>query len=69
MITKFNQLDLSKKYTYADYLTWRFAERVELFKGWVLKMSPAPSSVHQRISNNLSYGFTSYLKKILVAYM
>ena len=65
MITKFNQLDLTKKYTYADYLTWKFAERVELFKGWVLKMSPAPSSTHQRISNNLSFEFTTYLRKSL----
>lgn len=50
MITAFQQLDLSKKYTYADYLTWQFKERVELIRGWVLKMSPAPNVRHQRIS-------------------
>lgn len=31
-ITSFDQLDLTKQYTYADYLTWQFEERVELFK-------------------------------------
>ena len=50
MITDIDQLDLSKKYTYADYLAWEFKERVELIKGKVFKMSPAPSDEHQRIS-------------------
>jgi Uma2 family endonuclease len=63
MITKFSQLDLSKKYTYADYLTWQFKERVELIKGWVLKMSPAPSDRHQKILYNLVSEFSSYFKK------
>ena len=46
-ITDFAQLDLNKQYTYADYLTWRFKERVELIKGWIYKMSPAPRRIHQ----------------------
>lgn len=52
-ITNINQLDLSKIYTYADYLLWRLEERVELLKGRVFKMSPAPNVKHQRISGNL----------------
>lgn len=36
-------------YTYADYLTWRFEERVEILKGKLMKMS-APSRTHQEIS-------------------
>lgn len=43
-------LDLSKRYSYADYLLWRFKERVELFKGKVFEMSPEPSTSHQRTS-------------------
>ncbi len=50
IITDINQLDLNGSYTYADYLKWKFNERVELFKGRIFKMSPAPSSIHQQIS-------------------
>lgn len=49
MITDFKDLDLNKQYTYADYLTWQFKERVELFRGWISKMSPAPNRRHQKI--------------------
>lgn len=62
MVTDFSQLDLSKQYTYADYLTWTFDDRVELFKGWVKKMSPAPNMSHQRISWNFSGEIAYYLK-------
>ena len=61
-ITKFEQLDLSKTYSYFDYLKWKFEERVELIKGKVLQMSPAPASKHQRISNRISSEITFYLK-------
>lgn len=54
-ITNINQLDFNKIYTYADYLRWRFDERVELLKGRIFKMSPAPNRKHQEISGNL-YG-------------
>ena len=52
-ITSLSQLDLSKRYTYADYIRWQFQERVELLKGWILPMA-APSPIHQEISVNLS---------------
>jgi hypothetical protein len=42
IVHRFEDLDLSKQYTYADYLNWHFEERVELIKSWVHKMSPAP---------------------------
>ena len=32
-IISLSQLDPSQRYTYADYLTWRFEEVVELIKG------------------------------------
>jgi Uma2 family endonuclease len=53
MITDINLLDLDKTYSYADYLTWMFQERLELFKGKIAKMSPAPSRYHQQVSGNL----------------
>jgi Uma2 family endonuclease len=61
-VTDINELDFSKQYTYADYLTWRFNERVELIKGWLYKMSPAPRRVHQKIEGVLFYEFFSFLK-------
>ena len=62
MITDFNQLDLTKQYTYADYLTWQFTDRVELIKGWIRKMSPAPNVIHQKISFNLSVELGNFFK-------
>ncbi len=56
-ITDLSQLDFSKQYTYADYLQWRFEERVELIKGWLYKMSPAPKRMHQQINFKLAHQF------------
>lgn len=53
MITNINQLDLDKTYSYADYLTWIFQEKLELIKGKIFQMSPAPSRFHQQVSGNL----------------
>ncbi|MFN3850102.1 MAG: Uma2 family endonuclease [Spirosomataceae bacterium] len=59
MITKLEQLDLTKQYTYADYLKWKIEDRLELIKGYILKMS-APARVHQAISRNLSRQIDGY---------
>ena len=42
-ITALSQLDLEKSYSYADYLTWQFGEIVELVKGKISAMAPAPN--------------------------
>ncbi len=62
-ITNINQLDFNKVYSYADYLLWKFDERVEILKGKIFKMSPAPSVKHQNISWNLTGIFFNYLEK------
>lgn len=62
IITDINQLDLNKKYSYADYLSWQFSERVELIKGWIYKMSPAPRRLHQRVSVKLTFEFMKYFE-------
>jgi Uma2 family endonuclease len=54
-------IDLNRLYTYADYYKWTFEERVELIKGKIFKMSPAPGSVHQRVSSVLHVAIGSYL--------
>jgi hypothetical protein len=55
VITNIDQLDLVNGiYTYADYLMWKIKDRVEILKGKIFKMSPAPAISHQSISFNLS---------------
>ena len=54
VVNNFSDLDLTKQYTYADYLLWQFSERVELIKGFIVKMSPAPNRFHQKVSANIS---------------
>ncbi len=61
-ITTFNELDLSKTYSYADYLKWQFKERVELIKGHIFKMSPAPGWYHQEVSSTLHGCIWNYLQ-------
>lgn len=53
-ITSLSQLDPDGTYTYADYLLWKFKERVELFKGKIFAMSPAPRTNHQAIARNFT---------------
>ncbi len=50
-------------FTYADYLTWNFKERIELIRGKIFKMSPAPTFNHQKISANIFGEFFIFLKK------
>ena len=61
-ITDINQLDLSKSYTYADYLTWSFRERVELILGKIFKMSPVPGTRHQYVAMVISSSIFTHLK-------
>lgn len=61
-IVSLDQLDLSNLYSYADYFHWKFQERVELIRGLIYKMSPAPSSVHQSASMYLSNALYELLK-------
>jgi len=49
-------------FTYADYLNWNFKERIELIRGNIFRMSPAPTFTHQRILMNIGLQFATYLK-------
>ena len=60
IITDISQLDPNGTYTYADYLTWKFSEMVELIKGKMMRMS-APVTQHQRISRQLQFAIHSHL--------
>jgi Uma2 family endonuclease len=54
-------LDLNKRYTYADYLTWMDDVRRELYDGFIRLMSPAPSRNHQKISTQLTRILSNFL--------
>lgn len=53
-VSNLSDLDTSRQYSYAEYLLWQFRERVELIRGRVFKMSPAPGTEHQKVSRQLS---------------
>lgn len=50
-------------YTYADYLKWTVEDRIELIKGRIFKMSPAPNRNHQAIATDLTYLLNKFLWK------
>ena len=54
IVTNFSDLDLTKEYTYSDYLHWQFSDLVELLKGFITKMSLASNSFHQFVSRNIT---------------
>ena len=56
-------LDTTKRYTYADYLTWMDDMRRELYDGFVKMMTPAPSRGHQKISVQLLRHLVLYLDR------
>ena len=60
--TKVEEPESPYGFTYADYLTWNFKERIELIRGRIFKMSPAPTTTHQRISINLERKFSDFLQ-------
>ena len=62
-ITDINQLDPDGTYTYADYLKWKMDEYVELFRGKIRRMSPAPLRQHQWIAGNIFNLIKNELKR------
>ncbi len=53
-------IDYNARYSYADYLKFDFEEMVELIKGKIFRMSPAPRVTHQQISSNLHRIFANF---------
>jgi Uma2 family endonuclease len=56
-------LDLNKRYTYADYLTWLDDKRRELVDGFIKMMTPAPAARHQKIIGILCGELWRIIKK------
>lgn len=56
-------IDYNKVYTYADYLKLEIEEMVEIIRGKIFRMSPAPGTTHQTISSNLHFQIRLQLEK------
>ena len=56
-------LDMNKRYTYADYLTWWDDKARELIHGVIKMMSPAPRVEHARVSKNIYRYFDAIVKR------
>ena len=48
-----NKVDFSAIYSYADYMRFEFEERLEIIRGRVFRMSPAPSHIQQGVLTNI----------------
>ncbi|MFI5137090.1 MAG: Uma2 family endonuclease [Sphingobacteriales bacterium] len=55
-------LDLSGTYSYADYYSWTFDERVELINGKIFDMGSSPGTLHQLLSGFISYSLANYVE-------
>ena len=55
-------LDATKRYTYADYLTWLDGKRRELIDGFIHFMS-APVRIHARLSHLVSWFMESFVRQ------
>ncbi|WP_258099188.1 Uma2 family endonuclease [Marinoscillum pacificum] len=55
-------LEPEATYSYADYLRWSFEERVELIKGKLFRMSPAPRRSHQGVITVIGNEIFNFLK-------
>jgi len=62
-VTSIDQINPEGYYTYQDYLTWEFPQRIELFRGKPYELSPAPNRRHQTISTALQGELYLYLKQ------
>ena len=56
-------LDLEKRYSYADYLTWADDKVRELIDGFIKMMSPKPKPIHQVISLSIGAELRYLIKK------
>lgn len=61
-VHEFREIDLSGRYSYANYLKWQFDERLELIRGKIYEMSPAPLPFHQLVLVRLSSELYAHLK-------
>ena len=56
-------LDLNKRYSFADYLTWTDGKMRELINGFIKMMSPAPRLTHAVLSRRIAYPMIHHIEK------
>jgi len=56
-------LDLSKRYTYAEYLTWIDGQARELIHGLIKKMSPAPRLIHADVNSTIFWNLGFIIRR------
>jgi len=56
-------LDETKRYTYADYLTWFDNKRRELMDGFIQMPAPAASVDHARVSRKLVCRLAAFIER------
>ncbi|WEK20601.1 MAG: Uma2 family endonuclease [Candidatus Pedobacter colombiensis] len=61
VVHKVSDIDLSRTYSYANYLKWEITERLELIKGKIFEMS-VPSPNHQRVLGRIQFEMYLFLK-------
>ncbi len=61
VIKNLSQLDPNGVYTYADYLSWKIEQALELIKGKIFKMA-APSRKHQDVSREITLALGNHFK-------
>ncbi|MGI4834502.1 MAG: Uma2 family endonuclease [Janthinobacterium lividum] len=62
-VTSLADLDPNGTYSYADYLSWKFEELVELWQGKIMRRMSAPTDQHQAIVGELFARLHIYLRK------
>ena len=56
-------LDLNRRYTYAEYLTWTDNKLRELLNGFIRLMSPAPTLKHAVVSRRIAAPLINFIEK------
>jgi len=57
-----NDIDFSATYSYADYMRFAFDERMEIIKGRIFSMSPAPNRYHQKTFGKIYVPLFNFLE-------
>lgn len=62
LFSTLNEVDFSAIYSYADYMRFAFDERMEIIKGRLFQMSPAPSRYHQKSFGSIHNSLYNFLE-------